>query len=40
MGKFTQTFVTCHGCGNFYQDGTNKIVPKGRRCILSTYLWV
>ena len=31
------TFVTCHGCGNCYIDGTNEIVPKGRRCIKSTY---
>lgn len=32
-----QTFVTYHGCGNFYIDGTNKIVPKGKRCIKPTY---
>ena len=38
MGKFSQTFVAYHGCGNFYKDGIEKIVPKGRRCIVSTYL--
>ena len=37
MGKFSQTFVAYHGCGNCYQDDTNKIVPKGRRCIMLTY---
>ena len=37
MSKFSQTFVAYHGCGNCYQDGTNKIVPKGRKCIMSTY---
>ena len=37
MGKFSQTFVAYHGCGNDYQDGTNKIVPKNRRCIQQTY---
>ena len=37
MGRFSQTFVACHGCGNCYQDGTNKIVPKNRRCIQQTY---
>ena len=37
MGKFSQTFVAYHGCGNCYQDGTNKIVPKIRRCIMQTY---
>ena len=31
------TFVTCHGCGNCYIDGTNEIVPKGRHCINSTH---
>ena len=28
MGKFLQTFVAYHGCGNCYQDGTNKIDKK------------
>ena len=38
MGKFSQRFVAYHGCGNWsYQDGTNKIVPKGRKCIQQTY---
>ena len=37
MSKFPQTFVACHGCGNCYQDGTNKIVPKNRTCIMQTY---
>ena len=37
MGKFSQTFVAYHGCGNFYYDGTSKIVSKGRKCIISTY---
>ena len=37
MGKFSQKFVAYHGSGNCYQDGTNKIVPKNRRCIMQTY---
>ena len=37
MGRFSQTFVAYHDCGNCYQDGTNKIVPKNRRCIQQTY---
>ena len=37
MKNITQTFVTHQGCGNCYIDGTNEIVPKGRRCIKSTY---
>ena len=28
MDKFLQTFVAYHGCGNCYQDGTNKIDKK------------
>ena len=28
MGKFLQTFVACHGCGNCYQGSTNKIDKK------------
>ena len=35
MGRFSQTFVAYHDCGNCYQDGT--IVPKNRRCIQQTY---
>ena len=37
MSQFSQTFVAYHGCGSCYQDGTNKIVPKNRRCIMQTY---
>ena len=37
MGRFSQTFVAYHGCGNCYQDGTNKIVPKNRKCIQQIY---
>ena len=36
MKNITQTFVTYHGCGNCYIDGTKKIVPKGRHCINPT----
>ena len=28
MVNISQTFVTYHGCGNGYLDGTRKIVPK------------
>ena len=28
MVNVSQTFVTYHGCGNGYYDGTRKIVPK------------
>ena len=37
MVNFSQTFVVYHGCGNGYIDGTRKIVPKNRRCIVPTY---
>ena len=37
MKATTQTFVTYHGCGYCYIDGTSKIVPKGRRCINPTH---
>ena len=37
MKNITQTFVTYHGSGNCYIDGTNKTVPKGRHCIKRTY---
>ena len=37
MSTFSQTFVAYHGRGDCYQDGTNKIVPKNRRCIMQTY---
>ena len=36
MGKFLQTFVAYHGCGNCYQDGTNKIDKMNRR-YMKTY---
>ena len=36
MKIFSQTFVTYHGCGQCYLDGTNKIVPEGRKCIMPT----
>ena len=34
MKNFSQTIVSYHGCGNCYLDGTNKIVPKNRKCIM------
>ena len=37
MSKFSQTFAAYHGCGNCYQDGPNKIVPKNEKCIMQTY---
>ena len=37
MGKFSQTSVAYHGCGDCYQVGTHKIVPKNRKCITQTY---
>ena len=37
MVNFSQRFVIYHGCGNSYQDGTRKIVPKNRKCIAPTY---
>ena len=37
MSKFSKTFVAYHGCGNCYQDGPNKIVPKNEKCIMQTY---
>ena len=37
MGKFSQTLVAYHGCGNYYQDSTNKIIPKNRKCAMQTY---
>ena len=37
MKNIMQTFVSYHGCGNCYIDGTNKIDPKGRRCINPTH---
>ena len=37
MANFLQRFVVYHGCGNSYQDGTRKIIPKKRKCIAPTY---
>ena len=37
MVSFSQEFVVYHGCGNGYLDGTGKIVPKNRKCIMPTY---
>ena len=37
MVNFSQRFVVYHGCGNSYQDGRGKIVPKNRKCIAPTY---
>ena len=37
MKNFSQTFVNYHACGNGYLDGTNKIVPEGRKSIMPTY---
>ena len=34
MKSFSQTFVTYHGCGNCYLDGTNQIITKGKRCLM------
>ena len=28
--KFPQTFVSYHGCGNCYLDGTNQLVTKNK----------
>ena len=36
MKNFSQTFVKYHGCGHCYLDGTNKLVPGGRICIMKT----
>ena len=37
MVNFSQRFVVYYGCGNIYQDGRGKIVPKNRKCIAPTY---
>ena len=37
MVNFSQRFVVYYGCGNSYQDGRGKIVPKNRKCIAPTY---
>ena len=36
MKIFSQTFVTYHGFDNCYLDGTNEIVPEGKRCVMPT----
>ena len=36
MKNFSQTFISYHGCGHCYLDGTNKLVPKNRKCIMLT----
>lgn len=33
MVKFLQKFVAYHGCGNYYIDGTRKIIAKNTKCI-------
>ena len=35
--KFSQNLIVYHGCGSWYHGGTNRIVPKIRRCIKPTY---
>ena len=37
MVNISQTFVTYHGRGNGYFDGTRKLVPKNRKCIKATH---
>ena len=37
MVNISQTFVTYHGCGNGYYDGTRKFFPKIRKSIKPTY---
>ena len=34
MKNFSQTFVIYHGCGKCYLDGTNALVPIGRKCFI------
>ena len=36
MKKFSQTFFSYHGCGKCYLDGTNTLVPIGRKCVMQT----
>ena len=36
MKNFSQMFVSYHGCGHCYLNGTNKLVPKGKKCIMPT----
>ena len=37
MVNISQTFVTYHGCGNGFYDGTRKILQKNRNYIRPTY---
>ena len=37
MVNISQRFVTYHGCGNGYLDGTRKIIPKNRKPITATH---
>ena len=37
MVNISHTFVTYHGCGNGYLNGTRKIVPENRKCIRATF---
>ena len=37
MVNISQTFVTYHGSGNGYLDGTRRIVQKNRKCIRATH---
>ena len=34
--KFSQKFVTYHGCGNCYVDGTNKLEQPNNKCFAPT----
>ena len=36
MKNFSQTFVSYHSCGKCYLDGTNTLVPIGRKCVMQT----
>ena len=35
--KFPQTFVSYHGCGNCYLDGTNQLVTKNKLFFMPTH---
>ena len=36
MKNFSQTFVSYHGCGKCYLDGTNALAPRGTKCVMQT----
>ena len=36
MKNFSQTFISYHGCSKCYLDGTNALVPIGRKCVMQT----